>query len=252
MEVLDAAVVDVPAVPSDEALGWLVAAANDNRDGTTPLRTTVETMLGILRLRFEDCIKATLARMRKQRRDCKISVCVSSRQGQRVWLWTIQLIACPTRTSSRSRTIFCRSHSSRPSLTSRPRRSTLVGAYSFSLPSPSDGATIFALPHIYTTLAGPSKPHWRWLLETIVALIFQRPGIQLGWLASRFSSTVGDKEVVGTSFSDVWCGVGCLVRRGWWSCMVGREGWKVGRFILEEGLVWGGFPLRCPGRMCVM
>uniref|UniRef100_V5EUR3 Transcription factor tau subunit sfc3/Tfc3 C-terminal domain-containing protein n=1 Tax=Kalmanozyma brasiliensis (strain GHG001) TaxID=1365824 RepID=V5EUR3_KALBG len=246
MEALETAVVPLPAVPSDEALDWLKAAANDGDGGPRPLRPVVETMVGIWRLRFQDCVRdlsATDAQAAERVQDFGLQLIQSGAQGLAVDRPSHRLSRTDIVTLTRGPLplAFFSPLTSTPVLIA----SIFVGAYTLTIPVRSEFTPRLSLPHIWTTLSSHSRTQWRALLDTIVALVFQRPATRLASLTSRFTSTAvtedGEKrEVVGTSFADVWAAVTALVEAE--VVEVYAEG-EVELWTVHPGkrVVWAGF-----------
>ncbi|SPO24223.1 uncharacterized protein UTRI_03491 [Ustilago trichophora] len=245
MDALDAAVTILPAVPQDRALDWLVAA-KVNRDVDTHMSASLaETLQTIWLQQFETTLKT-----------------VSSTDvpaAERLRVFGSRLIECgPVGLSLESNKeitysdVLTITSGSLPLAFFSPLSSsaTLIASpfiQSYTLTIPTRTATTppqnLTLPHIWTTLTINTNPStatvaWRSLLETIIALTLQRPGITLVRIASRFSTTL----TVGTSFADVWTATLCLLESGMVELRTddgGVQGWT-----LHPGLkciMWAGF-----------
>ncbi|CBQ69422.1 conserved hypothetical protein [Sporisorium reilianum SRZ2] len=221
MEVLDAAVLPLPAVPEDRVLEWLEGAAEaDSMEAST------ETLLPRWQQRFDELVHTLSA--------------TDAAAAQRVHHFGSRLLnagftGVPLGASLTHTDIAALTQSPLPlaffsPLTAHPMliASAFVRAYTLALP-PSR----LTLPHIWTSLTA-STHAWRALLDTVVALTLQRPGVGVRWIASRFAAGEGAQSVVGTSFADVWSAVCCLVECG--VVAVREEG------TLHPGkVVWAGF-----------
>ncbi|CDU25072.1 uncharacterized protein SPSC_04906 [Sporisorium scitamineum] len=232
MDVLDAAVVPLPAIPEDQALEWLTVAASGGVTKEDPLGARMETLLTMWQQRFDELVKtATDAHAARRLQDFG-SRLISSSQGVPLDAALTHAEVLTLRTGPLPLAFFS-PLTSRPILVASP----FVGAYTLSIPSRT--ATRITLPHIWTSFTTPCTAMWRTLLDNVVSLTLQRPGLTVGWLSSRFSE---EGKVVGVSFADVWRAVCCLLESGIVELRVGREVGVEGWTVHYGGRgVWAGF-----------
>ncbi|SPO23972.1 uncharacterized protein UTRI_03491_B [Ustilago trichophora] len=246
MDALDAAVTPLPAVPQDRALDWLVAPEVNGGVGTDLSAALAETLRTVWLQQFETTLDTTSS--------------TDASAAERLRVFGSRLIESGplglslesddeltyhdvlTLTSGTLPLAFFSPLSSSAILIASP----FIQSYTLAIPTraPTTSSQNLTLPHIWTTLTTttnpPSSPPtapWKSLLDTIIALTFQRPGITLPRLASRFSTT----SAVGTSFADIWCATLCLLEIG--VVELRTDGRGVETWTLHPGSrrMWAGF-----------
>ncbi|KAJ1025876.1 hypothetical protein NDA16_002502 [Ustilago loliicola] len=211
MDALGAAVLPLPAIPHDGALEWVSTAADGDEAERLQEKwlERFEAMLSIVTAK--DVSAAERLRSFARRLVDAGSFGLPLNDMNELTMVDVQFFA-----SGPVPLAFFSPLTSDAILIASP----YVRTYALELPSGSHRQRPqLTLPHIWITLSFPSTETWRHLLETVVALVFQRPGLNIAWLASRFSSTVdtadaSNKVVTGTSFADVWSATLCLVELG--------------------------------------
>ncbi len=139
--------------------------------------------------------------------------------------------------------------------------SAYIRPYILRFPTHKDSVSDISLPHIWTTLSPPTHTSlsvWRNLLETVVGLTMQRPGLSIDWLAKRFSTCATvptplgggrEREIIGVSFADVFSAARSLIDAGIVEVTThgeaGPEGGRIGvaGWTLHpgKGKIWAGF-----------
>lgn len=211
MDALDAAVLPLPAIPKDGALEWVSAVGA----GTEVPEDEAESLRSKWLERFESMLtsfRATDAAAAERLQSFGTQLFEAGRLGLTLNEGST-LVDVQALTASPLPLAFFSPLTSDAVLIASP----FVHTYALNIPSGAhlQGSQL-TVPHIWTTLSSPSLEAWRHLLETVVALVFQRPGLNIAWLASRFSTTLdtadgSNKRVIGTSFADVWLATQTLV-----------------------------------------
>ncbi|KAJ9474407.1 B-block_TFIIIC domain-containing protein [Pseudozyma hubeiensis] len=233
MELLDAAVAALPAVPDDEVLGWLTDESLVGREAELD---------AVWRQRFEDVVGERSDASEAEARRLQGVGLDLIRAGPRGLSledreYELSREDVETLTSGHLPLAFFSPLTSHPVLVA----SLFVRDYVFTIPSRTTTAKL-VVPHVWTTLTHPAVNQWRWLLDTLVAYVLQRPAVELGLLARRFCAKVEEREVVGVAFADVWSAVKCLREQGVVEVKVGEGGGGMGRWTLHPGRrVWAGF-----------
>jgi len=211
----------LPSIPEDRALAWLTGAKMTSAAAAKLQKTWFERF--DMATRTLSSTDAAAAERVSKLRSRLISAGVSGLPLDRVGDAELTYAGVQSLTSGDMPLAFFSPFSSQPVLVA----SVFVRSYVVDLPSSNKGESRLTLPHIWTTLASASVELWRHLLDTIVSLTLQRPGINFAWLAARFSgrvelnsaeatkgATSSTREAVGTSFADVWAATQCLLEFG--------------------------------------
>lgn len=201
IEMLEAAVMRLPAVPADGALDWLAEVGG--RD---------ETLEDLWRDRFEQFVQTISirdARSAQRLREFGSRLTRSGIQGlvlDEGEGTQLSYSHIHTLTTGRLPLGFLMPGTSRRVLVA----SMFVGSYALAVPSGTSASARLVLPHIWTTLTDASTPKWRALLDSLVSTTLQRPGISMASLTSMFTSPV-QTSVVAVPFADLWSAILCLV-----------------------------------------